>query len=76
MQRKAYSHDEDIYIVEHYHTDLHRDIADHLERTVKSVRKKSRKNSVWKRKSLSEDGLKRMMKLFAIPRRARPSVDC
>lgn len=42
-ERRFYTADDDSYIMEHYHTTTDRNIALHLERTIKSVRKRAKK---------------------------------
>lgn len=42
-KRRLYSPDEDSYILEHYYSTTDRNIALHLERTIKSVRRRAKK---------------------------------
>lgn len=42
-KRRPYTEDEDKYIVEHYYSTLDRNIALHLERSIKSVRKRAKR---------------------------------
>lgn len=51
-ERRPYTEYEDTYILQHYASDVHRDIAAELGRTVKSVRRRAEKLGCGRKKTI------------------------